>query len=105
MRRLLALLVLCGALLAGASDAGALTVGVSDDSAKYSRDGGASFFSSLRAVGGTEDAIVVWWDAKRPTVNAEQALLDAAVARAQLAGVRVVIDVYLRHAHDFAGNP
>jgi hypothetical protein len=105
MRRLVLLLVLACALLTGVRDAGALTLGVSDDSGKYSRDGGESFFASLRAVGGTENAIVVWWDAKHPTTNPEQALLDAAVAHAQLAGVRVVIDVYLRHAKDYATNP
>src|SRR5438105_15045536 len=102
MRRLVLLLVLACALLAGVRDAGALTLGVSDDSGKYSKDGGTAFFASLREVGGTEDAIVVWWDAKHPTQNPEQALLDAAVTHAQLAGVRVVIDVYLRHAKDYA---
>src|SRR5438067_4798510 len=106
MRPRILLLALACALLAGVSDAGAsLTLGVSDDSAKYTRDGGASFYSSLRALGGTENAIVVWWDAKHPTTQAEQRLLDAAVAHGQLAGVRVVLDVYLRHAKDYATDP
>src|SRR2546421_5852716 len=98
MRRSALLLALVLALAAGAGAARAsLRLGVSDDSGKYARGGGASFFAQLRAADGTENAIVVWWDAKHPTVNPEQALLDAAVAQAELAGVRVVIDVYLRH--------
>jgi hypothetical protein len=105
MRRLVIALVCVCALAAGAGDArAALTLGVSDDTAKYSHDGGTSFFAQLRQAGGSEDAIVVWWDAKHPTTNPEQALLDAAVAQAQLAGVRVVLDVYLRHAGDYATN-
>jgi hypothetical protein len=106
--RRIVLLLLLACALAGAcvGDARAgLTVGVSDDSGKYSKDGGASFFGQLRAAGGTENAIVVWWDAKHPTQNPEQVLVDAAVTHAQLAGVRVVLDVYLRHAKDYATNP
>src|SRR4051812_9528038 len=106
MRRMVIALACACALAAGAGDARAgMTLGVSDDAGKYSHDGGAAFFSQLRQAGGTEDAIVVWWDAKHPTENPEEALVDAAVAHAQLAGVRVVLDVYLRHAKDYATNP
>jgi len=104
VRRLLVLACLACALT-GAPGAAALTVGVSDDAGKYSRDGGASFFSSLHDLGGSENAIVVWFDAEHPTTIAEQPLLDASIARAQLEGVRVVLDIYVRHAHDLSGNP
>jgi hypothetical protein len=107
VRRIVLLLLLACALAgARAGDARAgLTVGVSDDSGKYSKDGGASFFTQLRTAGGSENAIVVWWDAKHPTQNPEQALVDAAVAHADLAGVHVVLDIYLRHAKDYSTNP
>jgi hypothetical protein len=107
MRRIALLALLACALATAAADAAraSLVVGVSDDTPKYVGDHGASFFSQLRAAGGTEDAIVVWWDAKHPTANPEQALDDAAIARADLAGVHIVLDVYLRHAKDYATNP
>src|SRR5580765_3169420 len=106
MRRpalLIALLVLSLAL-PGAAGA-ALTVGVTDDSGSTSPDGGAAFLERLADVGMTENRVSVVWNPDAPTTIPVQALLDAYVANATAAGVRVVFSVYPGKAGALTASP
>jgi hypothetical protein len=74
--------------------AGAARLGFADDGGKYADDGGAAFFSDLRAAGATDNRITVLWDPERPTRILERPFLDRALPVAAAKGVRVVLHVY-----------
>ena len=82
------------AALAAASGAHAARFGFADDAGKYADDGGAAFFSDLKAAGGTENRITIHWDPKRPETILEESFLDRSVPVAQAKGIRVVFHVF-----------
>jgi hypothetical protein len=92
LRALVALLLLSLAL-PGAARA-ALAVGVTDDSGRDSADGGAAFLARLADLGLTENRVSVVWSPDTPDTIPQQNLLDAYVANATAAGVRIVFSVY-----------
>ena len=82
------------AALATASGAQAARFGFADDAGKYADDGGAAYFSDLKAAGGTENRITVLWDPKRPDTILEDSFLDRVVPVATEKGIRVVFHVF-----------
>ena len=82
------------AALAAASGAQAARFGFADDAGKYADDGGAAYFSDLKAAGGTENRITVLWDPKRPDTILEDSFLDQVVPVATEKGIRVVFHVF-----------
>jgi len=82
------------AALAAASGAQAARFGFADDAGKYADDGGADYFSDLKAAGGTENRITVLWDPKRPATILEDSFLDRVVPVATEKGIRVVFHVF-----------
>lgn len=100
----LALLVTAALVLPAAARAGTV-FGVTEDAGKYSTDGGAAFFSRLRDVGMTENAVSVQWDPDRPGVIAEAALLDRLVPTASRFGVRLIFSVYFTRPNAIASRP
>ena len=87
-------LVLVAALGAGASVAPAADIGANDDSAKYAQDGGAAMYEQMRALGLRQVVIGVRFVPSDPMVIQNKAHLDAAVASAVAAGLRVVLAAY-----------
>ena len=60
---------------------GPLVTGVADDYGKYSADGGASFFSTLRSAGMSTNRMTVLWQPGQTTVSAtDAAFLDRSIA-------------------------
>jgi hypothetical protein len=106
MRRpaLLTALLLLALVLPGAGGA-ALAVGVTDDSGRDSTDGGASFLGRLGDVGLTENRISVVWNPDAPATIPSQAHVDAYVANATAAGVRLVFSVYPAKAGALTATP
>ena len=84
-------LVLVTALGAGVSLAPGADIGANDDSAKYSEDGGAAMYEQMRALGLKQVVIGVRFVPSDPMVIQGKAHLDAAVANAIAAGLRVVL--------------
>ena len=89
-----ATLVLVTALGAGASLAPGADIGANDDSAKYAEDGGAAMYEQMGALGLKQIVIGVRFVPSDPMVIQGKAHLDAAVANAVAAGLRVVLAVY-----------
>jgi hypothetical protein len=87
-------LVLVTALGAGVSLAPGADIGANDDSAKYSEDGGAAMYGQMRALGLKQVVIGVRFVPSDPMVIQGKAHLDAAVANAVAAGLRVVLAAY-----------
>jgi hypothetical protein len=87
------LVLLCTALALPTAAPGALGVGVVDDAAKGSLDGGATFFSLLADLGMSENRVTMLWD---PAVDrsVDEALLAEILPAAQLRGVRIIVAVY-----------
>ena len=92
-RLTLALTSLLVALALPAGASGALNVGVADDLGRGAPDGGIAFLGSLGDLGFSENRVSIVWDPDAPTTIPAQANLDAFVAKATAAGVRVVIAV------------
>jgi hypothetical protein len=97
-------LLLVALALPGAAGA-ALSVGVTDDSGSDSLDGGAAFLGRLADVGLTENRVSVVWNPDTPTAIPGQPYLDAYVANAAAAGVRVVFSVYPGKAGALTATP
>jgi hypothetical protein len=93
------------ALLLTGSAAGVVRYGVTEDAAKYSRDGGVAFFSQLNDVGLTENAITIYWDPALPGGMAEPGLLESVLPQAQARGIRVVLAVYALRPRMFTTSP
>lgn len=87
-------LLCAAAALALTPAAEAARFGFADDAGKYADDGGAAFFSDLKAAGGTENRITVLWDPKRPETIVEKSFLDRSLPVAEAKGVRVVLHVF-----------
>ena len=101
---LLIALLLLSLVVPGAAHA-ALAVGVTDDSGRDSADGGAAFLARLADVGLTENRVSIVWCPDAPTTIASQARLDAYVANATAAGVRLVFSVYPSKAGALTASP
>ena len=82
------------AALGAASTAQAARFGFADDAGKYAEDGGAAYYSDLRAAGGTENRITVLWDPTRPLAIRDEGFLDRSLPIAVAKGIRVVFHVY-----------
>jgi hypothetical protein len=74
--------------------AAAPPVGVTEDATKYADDGGASLFSALRELGGSENRMTVYWDPAHPATIQERAFLDRSLPVAAAFGIRVTFAVY-----------
>ena len=95
---------LAALLLAGS--AGAIgAFGVTEDTGKYSRDGGWSFFRELDDLGMNENAITIYWDPSLLGGMAEPGLLDRTLPNAAAHGIRVVLTVYAVRARQFTDSP
>jgi hypothetical protein len=99
-----ALACLLSALALVGSAAGT-TFGVADDTGKYADDGGATFFTSLRNVGMTENRMAVMWDPAHPTEITEQAFLDRSVPQAIAHGVEPIFAIYPARARALVDTP
>lgn len=104
MKRLLLAFALAALVLPAAARAGT-SFGVTEDAGKYSSDGGASFFTHLRDLGMTENAVSVQWDPDRPTTIIEKALLDHLVPTASRQGIRIVFAVYFTRPNAVSTTP
>ena len=83
----------------------ALTVGITDDSGRDSADGGAAFLATLADVGLTENRVSVVWNPDTPDTIPSKPQLDAYVANAAAAGVRLVLSVYPGRAGALTATP
>ena len=92
-RRLL-LAAVATVALSAVSSAQAARFGFADDAGKYAEDGGAAYFSDLRAAGGTENRITILWDPDKPLYIADEGFLDRSLPVATAKGIRVVFHVY-----------
>jgi hypothetical protein len=104
------MLVLCAAVALAACPVASADVaaGVADDSGKYAEDGGAWFFSTMRAAGLTENRMTILWDPAHPATILDRPFLDRSLPVAAAHGVRVVFAVYPVRATgltDTAGAP
>lgn len=90
-RLLLAVAVLA---LAGATAAHATDVGANDDTGKFASDGGAAFYQQMAALGLRQTVISVRWTPSDPLGLPEEGMLDATVAAATAAGLKVVFATY-----------
>lgn len=102
MRKFLAVVAAgVAALGMGAATASAdnVTWGVNDDAGKYEK-GVGPFWTTLLGVGMTSDTITLRWDETSPTGfdGSEADFIAPSLAAAQLAGVKVTLDVYPRHS-------
>jgi hypothetical protein len=106
MKRVAAVFACALTALAVAIPASAdLSVGVADDGGKLAADGGAWFISQLKAAGLQENRITISWNPDAPTTIPEKADLDAYVANASAAGIRVVILIAPNRARALTGAP
>jgi hypothetical protein len=86
--------VLLTALGVGVSLAPAADIGANDDSAKYAPDGGAAMYEEMVALGLKQIVIGVRFRPSDPMVVQGKQLLDAAIANAHAAGLKVVLAAY-----------
>jgi hypothetical protein len=98
--RRLAAVISCaiGALSLSGVALGASAFGVTDDHAKFAQDGGASFYTMLRNVGMSENAMTVTWDPATPTAIPERLFLNRVVPQATARGVRIIFSVQPKQA-------
>lgn len=82
------------AALVSVGAASAADIGANDDGGKYAADGGAAFYQRMAALGLRQTVVTVRWAPSDPLGLPERALLDATVAHATAAGLRVVFAVY-----------
>ena len=102
MKKLLT--VIAVALCACPAAAGGPKFGVADDAGKYSDDGGAAVYTTLRDIGMTENRMVVLWDAARPLDIVEKPFLDRALPIAEEHGIRLVFAVAPRRARSLTAS-
>jgi hypothetical protein len=102
-KRFLAFACALGALaIAGPAGAG-VSVGVNDDSGKYS-DGAPQFWDVMKQNNLKQNAITVLWDETQPSTIVDQGFLDRALPVAKSFGIKVVLDVYPMHSQAFTQN-
>src|SRR5215218_11334142 len=94
IQRWLLVAAVATAALGSASTAQAARFGFADDAGKYADDGGAAYYTDLRAAGGTENRITVLWDPARPLAIRDAGFLDRSLPIAVAKGIRVVFHVY-----------
>jgi hypothetical protein len=82
-----------------------VTVGVADDRGKYAEDGGAWFFSTLRAAGLSENRMTILWEPAQPMTIADRPFLNRSLPHAAANGVRVVFAVYPGRASALTESP
>ena len=105
MKRLAALCAcVCAAFVAAAPASADLAIGVADDGGKLSDDGGAWFISQFKAVGLQENRITIAWNPDAPTTIPDKERLDAYLANATAAGIRVMILIAPNRARALTGS-
>jgi hypothetical protein len=105
MKRLAALgACVCAALVVAAPASADLNIGVADDGGKLSDDGGAWFISQLKAVGLQENRITIGWNPDTPTTIPDKERLDAYIANATAAGIRIMILIAPNRARALTGS-
>lgn len=82
------------AALSCAGAASAADIGANDDTGKYAEDGGGAFYRRMAEVGLRQTVITVRWTPSDPLGLPERKLIDAAVASATAAGLKVVFAAY-----------
>src|SRR5262249_54810168 len=102
MTRALVLLASVACLCTGANAWAAPRFGVSEDMPKYAKDGGASLYPRIRALGMSETRFTVRWSPATPTTILEQGFLDRSMPVAERAGMRIVFAVFPLEAPTFA---
>ena len=108
MRRLVLAFCLLAGVFAAVGLAGraavptSITFGVTEDSTKYSADGGAKYFQAIDDLGMVEDRVTVYWDENAPQQILEQDFLDRMMLAG--AGTRIVLAIQPVHAQAFAKN-
>jgi hypothetical protein len=83
----------CACALTFAANASAVDFGANDDTGKYAADGGAAFFSQMRATGLKQNVMTVRWT-PGSTAIPDRAFLDRGVPAAAAAGIKPVLAVY-----------
>jgi hypothetical protein len=92
LTKLLAFLaVACCVLAAGAS---AAEFGANDDTGKYLGANSGPYYASMAALGLRTNVIGLHWEPSLPNAIPAQLVLDPAMARAEAAGIRVVLALY-----------
>ena len=94
MRILVVATALCAAFLLGASTGSATDIGANDDSAKFAADSGAALYGRMAALGLKQTVIGVRFVPSQSVLIQDKPLLDAAIASASKAGLKVVLAVY-----------
>src|SRR5919106_3658384 len=92
------------ALALATAGAGAI-FGVSDDRGKYDDDGGAWFFSELRATGMTANKITVNWNPDDPLAITERPFLDRVVPVAEAQGIHLSFGIHIGKARAITSDP
>jgi len=82
------------AALALAGAAPAADIGANDDTGKYAADSGAVFFPQMAALGLERSVMTTRFLPSNPTAIQDGEALDRAIPIADLAGIRVSLDVY-----------
>ena len=82
------------AALAIAGAAPAADIGANDDTGKWAADSGSVFFSQMAGLELEQSVMTVRWTPSDPLLIPDQDALDRAIPTAELAGLRVVLDVY-----------
>lgn len=95
---------ICAAFVAAAPASADLSIGVADDGGKLSDDGGAWFISQFKAVGLQENRITISWNPDTPTTIPDKARLDAYIANATGAGIRLMILIAPNRARALTGS-
>jgi hypothetical protein len=104
MRKVFAAFACAVAALAIVGPAGAgVSVGVNDDSGKYS-DGAPQFWQVMKQNNLKQNAVTVLWDETQPSTILDQGFLDKALPAAKALGIKVVLDVYPMHSQAFTQN-
>ncbi|MGL6278452.1 MAG: hypothetical protein ACRC50_02715, partial [Gaiella sp.] len=95
MRTLALRLGLVAALaLSAVAGVSAADIGANDDTGKFAPDGGAAFYQRMVEVGLKQVIVTVRWTPSDPLGLPEQAMLDATVANATAAGLKVAFATY-----------
>jgi hypothetical protein len=95
---------ICASFVAAAPASADLSIGVADDGGKLSDDGGAWFISQFKAVGLQENRITISWNPDTPTTIPDKARLDAYIANATAAGIRLMILIAPNRARALTGS-
>lgn len=101
---LVGVVVLAAAVLALPARA-ETTFGVADDRPKYSADGGAAFFETMREIGLTTSRVTLLWESQNPRAIPERPLVQRMLGQAGTRGIEVVLALYPARASAYSERP